>query len=84
MAASRTAMEQAVAEQRDYAEALGDLVTSIKHNLTLDEKSFEVLVEAEDEPEERKRLIVGLKCAGLITDGMAGFAIGYRWPLKGE
>jgi hypothetical protein len=68
--------------QARYAEACGDLVTSLKYQLWLEESSLETLVEAEEDPQDRKRLIVGLKCAGLISDAVASFAIGYRWPLR--
>lgn len=69
-------------EQARYAAACSDLVASIKHNVLLAEASLEALVEGEREPEDRKRLIVGLKCAGLISGETASFAIGYRWPLR--
>jgi altronate dehydratase len=65
-----------------YAAACCDLVSSIKHNVLLAESSLEILVEAEKEPQDRKQLIVGMKCAGLISDEVAAFAIGYRWPLR--
>lgn len=63
-------------------EAFRDLIACLKDGTFISETSLEALIEAEPDDGERKRLIIGLKCAELIDDDTTAWAIAYRWPLK--
>lgn len=67
----------------DYRKAVEELLFCISFALEMSDSSLEVLVEAQAEPENRKRLVMGLKMLDLINDEQAAFAIAYRWPLRG-
>ena len=65
------------------AAACRDLIDCLKHGLHLSEEALETLIEAEANAINQKLLITSLKGAGLISDDTAGWAVAYRWPLKG-
>lgn len=64
-----------------YISAALAVVLALRDRSTIDDAEMEALVEAQDNPDAKKSLILGLKCAGAITDEQAAFAVGYRWPL---
>lgn len=56
------------------------LVAAIRDNITLPDETAEALVENEGTNEAKKRLAVGLKCCGVISEDQAAYLF-YQWPM---